>query len=222
MKQLALIVEGDSDAAAVANVVNRILAESHPEALFVAPEKLALRPGGVPAVSGSRAGDWLKTIGLAARRGTGVLAVFDGDDKFFEGEPFCNVAAARTLAGRAAAAGAGTAFPLAVVILRREFESLLIAAADQLTGYTPGDDDPESRPADPERHPRGAKEWLAKYLAGGYKESAQQLELTRAVKDFAPLRERMSSFRRLERAVAQLVRGELAATPVLPPPVEAA
>ena len=219
MKQLVAIVEGDSDAAPVANIVNRILLTSYPGAPLVASERHAIRAGGLPGLSGRHTDKWLRAVRLAAqpsRNAAGVLAVFDGDDDFFDGLPFCAVYAARRLASAAADAGAGVAFPLAVVILCREYESLLLAVADQLLGYGGGE-----LPPDPENAPRGAKEWLGRQLGGGYKEADDQLRLTQQVKDWSPAREKLRCFRRLESAVGELVAAALAGafccTPAAPP-----
>ncbi len=225
MRRLVLIVEGHYDGPALANIVNGIINRNHVEAfgeLFVDPD--AIRAGKLASVSGVRGSlQWPRRLGQALGRGDlgGVLAVFDGDEVEFEGRPFCAVDAAHTLAERGAPAGAGATFSLGFVILRQEFESLLIAAADQLPGY-----DGSPRPADPEASPRGAKGWLIDHLEGGYMEAADQLRLTRAVTDWVPVRETMRGFRRLEHAVGELVAaaagGPHVATPAASPPPEAA
>ena len=222
MKRLVLLVEGHYDGPAVAHLVKTIMAYSCPEAFeTVFLDHDAIRTGNVPKVSG-RFGRavWLEHIRNAGRRKhvAGILAVLDGDEDFFEGQPFCPAVAARALAGRAAEAGSGTTHSVAVVILRQEFESLLLAAAAQLSGLKA---DARLEP-DPEVSPRGAKKWLRDNLTGGYSESGDQLTRTREVTDWGPVRARMRSFRRLECAVLQLVRaavsGQHVATPTTPPP----
>ena len=226
MTRLALVVEAESDGPAVAKLVARTLNHIPEAAGVVFLDDRAIEVGQIAKVSGDNQPAWLRHLGDATKRKNlgGVLAVLDGDDKAFEGQPFCPVTAARTLAARGRAAGAGVLFSLAVVVLSQEFESLLIAAADQLPGYIPpAKNNPYPTPTDPEAAPRGAKRWLKHRLEGDYKESADQLRLTPAVTDWSPVRDRMRSFRRLEHAVAELVAagGPPVATPG-PPPAEAA
>src|SRR5438132_8070735 len=97
-------------------------------------------------------------LGNAAKRRKlgATLLVLDGDADRIEGQPFCAVEAARTLAQRATAAGAGTQFSFAAVFLRQEYESLLLAVADQFSGLKPG----VILPPTPEEAPRDAKGWL--------------------------------------------------------------
>jgi hypothetical protein len=84
------------------------------------------------------------------------LLILDGDVDRVEGQRFCAVEVARTVAQRATAAGAGTRFSFAAVFLRQEYESLLLAVADQLPGLKLGVTSPPS----PEESPRDAKGWL--------------------------------------------------------------
>lgn len=221
MKRLVLLVEATSDRLPVANLAYRILDAHRPEAhgeVFIDGDPLVI--GNVPDLSGRTAGPekWRRMLTIAARRPAagGLLVVVDGDEERFEGGPFCPRDVARTLAARGTEVGAGTLFSLAVVILRQEFESLLIAAASQLSGF-----DGSELPSDIEAAPRDAKRWLTQHLNGGYKESADQLSLTQQVKDFTPLRT-LRCYRRLEKAVVQLVDGmissKLVSTPAAPPP----
>ena len=220
MNRIVLLVEGEYDGPPVRNLVNHIITQRCPDAFgSVFTDSNALRVGNIPKLSGRNGNaNWLRYLHVAAQRADvgGILTVLDGDEDYFEGRPFCAVAAARTLVTRAAEAGAGSAFSLAVVILRQEFESLLIAAADQLPGY-----DGHALPADIESEPRGAKAWLNDHLADGYKEQHDQLRLTQAVSDWARVSERMRCFRRLEQAVMELIgavaAGQFMATPVSPP-----
>lgn len=217
-KKLVLFVEGPFDGPAVANLVNRMLKELPPELqghLF-ADGNQAYKIGNVPKQSGSKKcqQEWLRRllrVQLEKNLG-GVLVVLDGDELYFEGGPFCPTEVARTLATRGQTVGAGIKFSLAITILRQEYESLLIAGASQLPGLKPG----ATIPADPEASPRGAKAWLAKNLSGGYKEASDQLPLTRALKDWAPLR-LMRCFHRLESAVRQLAQSVVDNTPIATP-----
>ena len=165
--------------------------------------------------------EWVRYLKLAAatrKNLGGVLAVFDGDSGKLEGQPFSAVTAARTLAERGRAAGAGSLFSLAVVFLRQEYESILIAAADQIP-----DIDPQvPRPANPEDAPRDAKGWLADHLQGGYDPKTNQRTLTQAVQNWQPVRETHRSFRRFDNALRQLAEavatGVHVVTPTVPAP----
>jgi hypothetical protein len=128
-----------------------------------------------------------------------ALLILDGDADRVEGQPFCAVDVARTLAQRAMAAGAGMQFSFAAVFLRQEYESLLLAVGDQLPGLKPG----VRLPPAPEEGPRDAKGWLHESLEEGYNPTDRQLELTRAVKDWTPVRS-LNCFQRLEHAVMEL------------------
>lgn len=202
MKRLVLLVEGDGDVQAVPSLVGRLLTQLPDDLqgqLFL--DNAPLRIGGVHQVTGKRQGDLARHLGTAAKRSDlgGALLILDGDADRVEGQPFCAVEAARTIAQRATAAGAGARFSFAAVFLRQEFESLLLAAADQLPGFKPG----VTLPPTPEESPRDAKGWLHENLVDGYNPSDQQLDLTRAVKDLAPVR-LLNCFQRLENALIEL------------------
>jgi hypothetical protein len=126
--------------------------------------------------------------------------------------------AARDLAEVAGRAGAGALFSVAVVFFRQEYESLLIASYQFLPGNRAGVVLPENV----EEAPRGAKGWLKRNLDGGYKESQDQLTLTRAINFEHLRRQPIRSFRRLEHALTQLATamasGEHVVTPVRPSP----
>src|SRR5206468_4107275 len=103
--------------------------------------------------------------------------------------PFCAATCAQLLAGRAIEAGAGSLYSLAVVFLRSEYESLLIAVADQLPKIRPA----TRLPPDIEQAPRDAKGWLDDNLTDGYTSTDDQERLTRAVKDRSPARRLLRS-----------------------------
>ena len=217
MSRIVLIVEGQGDEAAAPNLVSRLLAENHPEAvgagLFIDPRPVVA--GGSmdvpeihdPEITGSVW--WNEKLVIAGRRKgvAGVMALFDGDLKRFNRKSFDATEAERVLqvnvAGR-------LPVPLAVVVLCQEYESLLIAAAEQLPGY-----DGTELPPDPEAAPRDAKDWLNDHLQGGSKSQRDQLRLTQAVGDWQPVRALMGCYRRLEAALGRLVHAAL-------PPPEAA
>jgi hypothetical protein len=160
-----------------------------------------MRVGGLHQISGKRQGDLTRHLGNAAKRSRlgAVLLLLDGDADRFEGQSFCAVEVAQTLAQRAASAGAGTRFSFAVVFLRQEFESLLLATANQLPGLKSG----ATLPPSPEEYPRDAKGWLHDNLTEGYNPVIRQLELTQAIADWTPART-LRCFQRLEHALQEL------------------
>src|SRR5437588_2323117 len=106
----------------------------------------------------------MSTCRSPKRPGLGAaLLVLDGDADRVEGQLFCAVEVARTLAQRAIAAGAGARFSFAVVFLRQEYESLLLAVADQLPRLKSG----ATLPPAPAAGPRHAKGCLHGHLADG-------------------------------------------------------
>lgn len=202
MKRLVLLVEGDGDVQAVPSLVGRLLTQLPVDLqgqLFL--DNAPMRIGGVHQITGKKQGDLARHLGNAAKRPKlgATLLVLDGDADRVEGQLFCPVEVARTLAQRATAAGAGVRFSFAAVFLRQEYESLLLAVADQLPGLNPG----VTLPPAPEEHPRDAKGWLHENLADGYNPTDRQLELTRAVTDWAPVR-LLNCFQRLEHALMEL------------------
>jgi hypothetical protein len=215
MKRLVLFVEGDGDVLAVPALVGRLLTHL-PDALqgqlFL--DNAPMRIGKVEQVTGKRQGDLLRHLGNATRRSKfgAALLILDGDADRVEGQLFCAVEVARTIAKRAGGAGAGTTFSFAAVFLRQEYESLLLAVANQLPDLKAG----ISPPPGPEEAPRDAKGWLHDNLIDGYNAPDRQLELTRVVQDWSPVRA-LRCFTRLEHALAELAyavaSGQHVATP---------
>jgi hypothetical protein len=202
MKRLVLLVEGDGDVQAVPALVGKLLAQlpDHLQGeLFL--DNAPMKIGGIHRITGKKQADLARHLRNAANRKNlgAALLVLDGDTDRVESQPFCAVEVARTLAERSAAAGAGTQFSFAAVFLRQEYESLLLAVADQLPGLGAG----VTVPPTPEEHPRDAKGWLHENLAEGYNPTERQLELTRAVTDWQPVRS-LNCFQRLEHALMEL------------------
>jgi hypothetical protein len=202
MKRLVLLVEGQGDVAAMPALVGDLLTQLPPELqgqLF--PDGAPIKTGGIHQLTGKRSGDLARHLGNANKRSKlgAALLVLDGDTEEVEKQPFCAIEVARLLAARARDAGAGAIFSFAAVFLRQEFESLLIAVADQLPGLKPGTRIPEAV----EEAPRGAKGWLHQHLTDGYNPTDNQLELTRGVKNWEPVRA-LRSFQRLQHALEEL------------------
>src|SRR5947209_1412123 len=202
MKRLVLLVEGDGDVQAMPSLVGRLLTQLPDNLqgqLFL--DNAPMRIGGLHQLTGKRQADLARHLGNATKRPRlgAALLILDGDADRVEGQPFCAVEVARSLAQRATAAGAGTQFSFAAVFLRQEYESLLLAVADQLPGLKPG----VVVPPTPEEGPRDAKGWLHEHLVDGYNPTDRQLELTRAVKDWAPVHS-LNCFQRLAHALMEL------------------
>lgn len=212
-----MFVEGIGDVAAAPSLVGELLAQlpEHLQGqLFM--DNAPMRIGGIHHITGAKSqGDLLRHLKNANTQRSklgGVLLILDGDADAVEGQPFCAADVARIIAQRSTAAGAGTLFSFATVFLRQEFESLLIAIADQLPGVKPD----VVRPPAPEEAPRDAKGWLHKHLIDGYNPTDRQLELTRAVKDWTPLRA-LRCFQRLEHALVDLAEATATGRHVVSP-----
>jgi hypothetical protein len=215
MKRLVLLVEGQGDVAAVPSLVGELLTQMPHELqgqLF--PDNAPIKTGGIHQITGKRGGDLARHLGNANKRSKlgAALLILDGDTEQVESQPFCAMRVARLLAARARAAGAGTRFSFSAVFLRQEYESLLIAVADQLPGFKM-----ETRlPVNVEDAPRGAKGWLHEHLADGYNPTDRQLELTRAVRDWQPVRA-LRCFKRLEHALVELATAVADNKPIVSP-----
>lgn len=202
MKRLVLLVEGQGDVAAMPALVGEMLTQLPPELLGqLFPDNAPIKTGGIHQLTGKRSGDLTRHLGIANKRPKlgAALLVLDGDTEQVESRAFCATEVARLLASRARDAGAGVGFSFAAVFLRQEYESLLIAVANQLPGLKAG----TQLPPNVEEAPRGAKGWLHDRLADGYNPTDHQLELTRAVKDWEPVRA-LRCFQRLEHALVEL------------------
>ncbi len=203
MNRSVLCVEGRGDVDAVPVLVNRLRLNMSAEqqgAFFV--DSKPLEVGAINQLTGKGKGHWLRYLEIAKKRPNlgAVLLLLDGDLEKVEGQLFCPVQVARTLAERAQETGAGQLFSVAIAFIRQEFESLLIAGYSSLPGSRPD----ITPPPTPEEAPRGAKGWLARNLDGGYKETQHQERLTRAV-DLDLIRTgKFRSFQRLEHAVQEL------------------
>jgi len=122
MNRLVLLVEGEGDVQAVPSLVGRLITQLPDDLqghLFL--DNAPMRIGGVYQITGKRQGDLARHVGHPAKRPKlgAALLILDGDADQVEGQPCCAVEAARTIAQRATAAGAGTQFSFAVVFLRQ-------------------------------------------------------------------------------------------------------
>src|SRR5436305_861054 len=124
MKRLVLLVEGTGDVQAMPSLVGDLLREipeNYQGQLFL--DNAPLRIGSIHQVTGKRRLDLLRHLGNAAKRPKlgAALLVLDGDADRVEGQPFCAVQVARTVAQRATATGAGAQFSFAAVFFRQEY-----------------------------------------------------------------------------------------------------
>lgn len=216
MNRVVLFVEGDGDVEAAPVLVNRLWSELPPELQVGFVDSNPFRVGNVTHLTGRAAENWPRYLRAARERKNlgSVLLLLDAE--VWEDDGGCAVEVSHTLATSARHAGGGTLFSVAVVLFRKEYESLLIASYP----FLPGRRDGVTLPNDVELAPRGAKAWLKKNLDGGYKEKADQVTLTRAI-NFEHLRSQtIRSFRRLEHAVVELATavatGQHIVSPLLP------
>ena len=223
MKRIVLFVEGEGEAEAIPKLVKRLLAE-HNAWDVVSLDPKVFRVGGVAKLIKDDYCHWKTKLQASLRRQNvgGVLLLLDGDVEKIGKDPFCAATVAKSLAKECAGVGGGIRFSVAVVFARQEFESWLIAGFSSLAGKCLPDgraiDSSAKAPdGDLEESPRGAKEWLSKVIAEGYKPTSDQAVLTDLI-DLAAIRNRnLRSFRRLESALSELVsairNGENVATP---------
>src|SRR5437867_1681141 len=125
MKRLVLLVEGVGDVMAVPSLVGELLSQLPNDLqgqLFL--DNAPMKIGGVHQITGRRQADLLRHLGNATKRPKlgAALLILDGDADRVEGQPFCAVEVARTIAQRATADGAGTTFSFATAFLRQEYE----------------------------------------------------------------------------------------------------
>jgi hypothetical protein len=234
-KRLVLFVEGQGEREAVPVLVKRLLTEiggwSH---LALPDDPRPFVVGNVADLTKNNGKDWIDYLNAARKRTNlgAVLLVQDGDITPIRGEEFCPAWFGARLGEWARAAGAGTLFSVATVFACQEYESWMLACAEQLAGQPLPDGRPGIRsgttaPAgDLEQNPRDAKKWFRGCMDGGYKPIPDQRLLTQLmVNHLDAVRQRgLRSFRRLENALQQLVNavrtGIHVVTPESPPPAE--
>lgn len=213
-RELVPMVEGDGDVLAVPLLLTQLMTELGSwDAVFLGKP---MRVGGVGDLAKNDGAEWKRYLQAAKKRpkAAGVLLIQDGDETSVRRESFCPATFAQRYADWAKEVGGGEAFSVAAVFARQEFESWLMPCANKLArlklpdgrqGVNEGTTAPED---DVEEQPRGAKEWWNKRMEDGYKPTRDQHLLTKLALDHLQvIRERnMRSFRRLEKAVAELVQ----------------
>lgn len=212
-KRLVLFVEGFGELDGGVALVKRLLTEKQAWDVFYLDED-AFRTGGLDRLVTKRAVDqrnWEDWLLQAAKRGAlgGVLLIADGDKAL----PFCAGRTALSLAVRAAAAGAGRLFSVAVVIAQQEFETWLVAGVESLAGKPLAGGHPGILPgAKPpsgllEQHPRDAKGWLSSQMPASwpYKPTQHQAQLAQMVNLELIRNAHLRSFRRLDQSLDKLI-----------------
>lgn len=136
-----------------------------------------------------------------------ILVVFDGED-------VCPALVGVQVKGWAQAAAGSV--PCEVVVAFREYESWFLAAVESLRGHCRIADDAEA-PTDPEAR-RNAKGELERFMPRGasYSPTIHQARLSNAI-DLAQVHRRSRSFRKLVKAVGDLLVRMGQAVPTWPP-----
>ncbi|HYT93070.1 MAG TPA: DUF4276 family protein [Gemmataceae bacterium] len=225
-KRLVLFVEGEGDRDALPVLVKQLITEIGGWSdLFLDPKPFVV--GTVADLTANNGRDWLRLLHAARGRGKlgAVLLVQDGDLGRIRGEDFCAAKFATRLGDLAKSAGAGKLFSVGIAFACMEFESWLLACAEQLAGVQLPDGRPGIRlgATGPTGHleqaPRDAKGWLDQHIDAGYKPTRDQEQLTRLmIARLDAVRQRgMRSFRRLENALQQLVNALRADTHIVSP-----
>ena len=208
---MLVLVEGKGDVRAVGRLVGRLLAEKAAfDCLFLDDE--AFKIGSIERLTGNNRHEWIRLLQAAYRvrsQTAAMLVLLDGDADAVEGQTFCAMTVARSLAERAAYVGAGTLFSLACVFAVKEFEAWLIAGIESLAGRNLPDRISGIRagvvaPLNPEQI-RDCKGWLRENMQRPYNPTIHQEPMARLL-DLQRLRDRnVRSFMRLEHAVDELI-----------------
>ena len=213
-KRIVLFVEGEGESDAVPALGAKLLTDHNGwDIAFI--DSNTYRVGQVNKLIKDDYREWKRKIRAALKRHDvgGVVLLLDGDIPMVEQRPFCAAEMARKLARVATEVGAGETFSVAVVFALCEYESWLIAGVNSLAGKPFPDGRPgvaagTTKPeADLEKAPRDAKGWISKTIPGGYKQSRDQVHLTKMV-DWQEVRaQEMRSFKRMESAVVEILTG---------------
>jgi hypothetical protein len=225
-KRLILFVEGPADSSAAYVLVKHLLTEMQAWGHVFLDDR-PFQVGNVAQVMCEDGKRWVRYLEAARKRGNlgGILLLQDGDIARIRGEDFCPWLFGSRLAEWARSVGGGSLFSVATVFALMEYESWLIACADRLAGQRLHDDRPGIRagtmvPAsDLEQAPRDAKGWLDGCMEEGYKNTRDQEPLTRLMLGHLDgVRARnLRGFRRLERALLQLVEAIRSNKPIVSP-----
>lgn len=209
-RRLLVAVEGAGDQRAVENLITRLWKDLElPENFYPSARRF-------PGLETERGVERVAVWARAERDVGGLVLLRDADDECpaDEGPEIARLLGTHRLP-----------FPAAVVLIRREFESLFLASLGSISGRRlgsgatarPGVQSGSALDRRPEEV-RGAKEWLSRHFPPGerYKPTVDQLDLSRLV-DFEHVRRSgHDSFGVLERALRFVSGG--AGPRVYPPP----
>jgi len=216
MKRLVLIGEGRGETAALPTLAARLLRDTG-AADVLYPYGNVMRLGNISGLMTQKTtpgqwelSKWLNYLHAAAKQPDlgAVLTVFDGDAKVFPAgsqTPFCPCEVASRMALAAADAGAGHTFSLAVVFACTEFETWLVAGMDPVAALPKGmtlNKNTLFPQGDFQKYNKG---WLETYLQPHYRPALHQKPLTSALNLELVRSRKLSSFRRMEHALDQLV-----------------
>jgi len=193
--EIACIVEGDGEKAALPVLLRRILEEIEPSLVWTVRIHAPIRR---PRDQLVRQGVLSRVVDLAARQFTGpgaVLVLIDADDA-------CPAMLAPNMLAWAQAARSDTL--MSVVLANVEYEAWFLAAAESLRGHRGLPHDLAS-PSDPEVV-SGAKEWLSRRMPreNPYSPTSHQASFSATI-DLELARQRAPSFDKLCRDVRRLV-----------------
>jgi hypothetical protein len=211
MRRLILFVEGEGEADAMPTLIKRLLKEKG-EWHDILLDDNPFRVGAVDKLVKADFHDWKRFLGASLKRPNvgAALLILDGDIEKIGGREFCTAEVAKSLALAATQVGAGETFSVAVVFVRQEYETWLIAGVGSLAGQRLPDGrlirpNAEAPKGDLEVSPRDAKRWLGTIVEGGYKPTRDQAALTKLVDLEAVRSRKLRSFRRLESALSGLL-----------------
>ncbi|MFA4943838.1 MAG: DUF4276 family protein [Lentisphaeria bacterium] len=221
-KELALMVEGESEEISVPGLVTKLLDRlGGRDVLYVGK---VMRVGELHGlVKGGSEDEFLRFVRRAAllRNLGAVLLLLDGDAKAKHPihtsagkKEFCAKEIGPFLASRAKnETPAGTKFSFAVVFARQEFESWLLAGCPELA------DQLQSPIDDLEKAPRDAKGKIGELTNAAYKETTHQPHYTHQldIDRILGRNPKMRSFHRLENALRQLTAAVRSGNPVSTP-----
>lgn len=212
MKRIVLFVEGQGDVDAAPVLVSKLLSDQ--EAYDVAfLDRAPFRVGNAGTLLRNDMHDWCRHLKSARKRENtaAIIMLLDGDLNRVNGVDFCPYTVAQLFANKARDLGAGINFSVAIAFALQEFESWLIAGIESIAGAQLPDGRNGIKAGtlapvnDLEAAPRDAKKWLSLASHSGYKESRDQVLLTKCI-DWELVKNRpMRSYLRLENAVSQIV-----------------
>jgi hypothetical protein len=212
MKRIVLFVEGQGDVDAAPVLVSKLLKDQ--EAYDVAfLDRAPFRVGNAGTLLRNDMNDWCRHLQSARKRENtaAIIMLLDGDLDRVNGADFCPYTVAQLFASKASDLGAGINFSVAIAFALQEFESWLIAGVESIAGAQLPDGRNGIKAGtvapvnDLEAAPRDAKGWLSSASHSGYKESRDQVLLTKCI-DWELVKNRpMRSYIRLENAVSQIV-----------------